>query len=38
LPITATQDEQKKVEGYLMWKWGMQSKLPTNHTYYGAAP
>jgi len=34
--FTTTQRQQ--VEGYLAWKWGIQSKLPTNHPYYSAAP
>jgi hypothetical protein len=28
----------QKVEGYLAWKWGLQSKLPSNHTYYSSPP
>jgi len=30
--------DQQKVEGYLMWKWGLQSNLPGAHPYYSAAP
>ena len=30
--------DREKVEGYLAWKWGIQSKLPTNHPYYAASP
>jgi len=30
--------EQQKIEGYLAWKWGLQTKLPTNHPYYSYAP
>jgi len=30
--------DRKKVEGYLAWKWGIQTSLPSNHTYYSAAP
>ena len=26
------------VEGYLAWKWGIQSLLPTSHMYYNNAP
>lgn len=26
------------VEGYLAWKWGLQSQLPTSHTYYSKSP
>lgn len=29
---------RQKVEGYLSWKWGLQSSLPTNHPYKGLAP
>jgi hypothetical protein len=28
----------QKVEGWAAWKYGIQSSLPTNHPYYGAAP
>ena len=28
----------QKVEGYLAWKYGINSSLPANHPYYGAAP
>ena len=27
-----------KVEGYLAWKWGLQTSLPVSHTYKSAAP
>jgi hypothetical protein len=30
--------ERQNVEGYLAWKWGLQSQLPTDHPYYGLAP
>lgn len=30
--------DRKKVEGYLAWKWGIQTSLPSNHTYYSAPP
>lgn len=26
--------DRQKVEGYLAWKWSMQSKLPSGHPYY----
>ncbi len=26
------------IEGYLAWKWGIQSQLPSNHPYKNAAP
>jgi len=34
--ITTTQRQQ--VEGYLAWKWGLQSSLPVTHPYYGGSP
>ena len=34
--LTTTQRQQ--VEGYLAWKWGLQSSLPTNHPYYAVSP
>lgn len=30
--------ERQKVEGYLAWKWGLQSTLPANHPYKNAKP
>ena len=29
---------RQKIEGYLAWKWGLQSSLPTDHPYYSSAP
>jgi len=29
---------RNKLEGYLMWKWGIQSYLPVGHPYKSAAP
>ncbi len=29
---------RQKIEGYLAWKWGLQSNLPSDHPYYSAAP
>lgn len=29
---------RETVEGYLAWKWGIQSTLPTGHTYKSSAP
>ena len=29
---------RQQVEGWLMWKWGIQSNLPSNHPYYLTAP
>jgi hypothetical protein len=31
-------EDREKIEGYLAWKWGINSKLPSGHTYYSAAP
>ena len=28
-----TDDQRQRVEGYLAWKWGLQSNLPPNHPY-----
>jgi hypothetical protein len=28
----------ERVEGYLAWKWGINSLLPSTHTYYSVAP
>jgi hypothetical protein len=33
-----SQTEQRKVEGYLAWKYGLQSNLPSNHAYATVAP
>lgn len=30
--------DRQKVEGYLAWKWSIQSSLPTNHPYYNVSP
>ena len=35
---TLTTFERQKVEGYLAWKWGLQSSLPVDHPYYLSAP
>jgi hypothetical protein len=34
--LTTTQQQQ--IEGYLAWKWGLQTSLPVGHPYYSAAP
>ena len=28
----------QKIEGYLAWKWGLQTSLPNTHTFYASAP
>lgn len=30
--------DRQKVEGYLAWKWGVQSNLPTTHAYWKFTP
>jgi hypothetical protein len=30
--------ERQQVEGYLAWKWGLQTSLPTTHPYYKFRP
>jgi len=30
--------DREKIEGYLAWKWGLKTQLPTNHTYYNNPP
>lgn len=33
-----SQDTVDKMEGYLAWKWGLESNLPSDHPYKEAAP
>ena len=35
---TLTLIETQRIQGYLAWKWGLNSSLPTNHTYYSSSP
>lgn len=35
---TVTAVQRRRIEGYLAWKWGLQSNLPTAHTYYKFRP
>ena len=30
--------DRQKIEGYLAWKWGLESKLPSNHPYKNGPP
>jgi hypothetical protein len=30
--------QRQNIEGYLAWKWGLQSSLPVSHPYYSAPP
>jgi len=36
IPLTDTQRQQ--IEGYLAWKWSLQTQLPLNHPYYSVSP
>jgi len=38
LASVASDANTQIVEGYLAWKWGLQSNLPADHTYKSAAP
>lgn len=31
-------DTRQKIEGYMMWRWGLEANLPTGHPYKDAAP
>jgi hypothetical protein len=33
-----TNTNRQLLEGYLAWKWGLQTTLPSNHPYYSSAP
>jgi hypothetical protein len=33
-----TTTQRQSVEGYLAWKWGLQTTLPSNHPYLNSAP
>ena len=35
---TLTATEHNQITGYLAWKWGSQSSLPSNHPYKNSAP
>ena len=36
--VALTDTQRQKIEGYLAWKWGLQSSLPPGHPYKTAAP
>ena len=36
--VKHTTQQRQTVEGYLAWKWDLQSQLPGGHPYYGAPP
>jgi len=31
-------EQRQQVEGYLVWKWGLQKQLPANHSFLNAKP
>ena len=35
---TITEEDRQKIEGYLAWKWGLETALPADHPYKNAAP
>jgi len=35
---TLSTDQRQEMEGYLAWKWGLNSQLPTNHPYWTNDP
>jgi len=37
-PYGVSTAERQKIEGYLAWKWGIQTSLPAAHPYYLSAP
>jgi len=37
-PYGVSSTERQKIEGYLAWKWGIQTSLPQAHPYYLSAP
>ena len=36
--IVLTTAQRQQVEGYLAWKWGLNTSLPTTHPYFSASP
>lgn len=38
LTYTPTTTDRQKIEGYVMWKWGLQANLPSGHPYASAPP
>ena len=38
LMVPNTEESITKTEGYLLWKWGLESLLPVNHPYKSGAP
>ncbi len=38
VPTTLSTTNRQKLEGYLAWRWGLQSNLPASHPYKNAPP
>jgi hypothetical protein len=38
LSTRASEGDRQRVEGYMMWKWGLQANLPVGHPYKSAPP
>lgn len=38
IPGVLSTDSRQRLEGYLAWKWGLQSSLPVSHPYYSVPP
>jgi hypothetical protein len=36
--IPVSDEQRQQVEGYLAWKWGLNSSIPTSHPYYSSRP
>ena len=36
--VALTTTQRQRVEGYLAWKWGLQTSLPSSHPYYKINP
>jgi hypothetical protein len=38
LPVAVTVTQQRLIEGYLAWKWGLEANLPADHPYKTTPP
>jgi hypothetical protein len=38
VPSQLSEADRQKIEGYLAWKWGLESNLPVDHPYKNSAP
>lgn len=36
--VATTSNNRQRIEGYLAWKWGLQSSLPSGHPYFSIPP